>query len=424
MKSADKKGWLVMNKLGLVLLVLNPLVAIAQARTEVERYSGRMDSHLVPEFSISWTTSLNLTTKRDLAVSKPIGDAKAFEGGLKFLKLPAAETPISVLLLESPTQGARLFVDLDRDGRFSAAEGFAFVPVKQRPNAIGDAVFNLPLPNSPFPLFPVRVRLFRADSSVAGVSKPNTRTVAYSFWAYATGTVSVGNQPIRVWCQFNAETSKVDPRNGIVGMDLDRDGILANPPSPEMAVAKNEAPIFAVGARFLSIERINPEKREVVLRSHPRSDYQRIPVVIGSRLPDFEFRDFDGRIHRLSNFSKKLVLLDFWGTWCGPCISQLPYLKSLSARYRHRGLEMIGINSRDTFAAAKPFIEKHQIDWIQATTESTAELVEKQLRIEVFPTLLLLDSSRRIVLISKGGDDEELSQLLDRMLPKAAPRRP
>ncbi len=85
---------------------------------------------------------------------------------------------------------------------------------------------------------------------------------------------------------------------------------------------------------------------------------------------------------------------------------------------------MIGVNSRDTFAAAKPFIEKHQIDWIQATTESTSELVEKQLRIEVFPTLLLLDSSRRIVLISKGGDDEELSQLLDRMLPKAAPRRP
>lgn len=230
-----------MNKLGLVLLVLNPLVAIAQAGAEVERYSGRMDSHLVPEFSISWTTSLNLTTKRDLAVSKPIGDAEAFEGSLKFLKLPTAETPIPILLLESPTQGAHLFVDLDRDGRFSATEGFAFVPVKQRPNAIGDAVFNLPLPNSPFPSFPVRVRLFRADNPVAGEPKPDTRTLAYSFWAYATGMVSVDNQPLRIWCQFNAETSKVDPRNGIVGMDLDRDGILANPPSPERAEARNEA---------------------------------------------------------------------------------------------------------------------------------------------------------------------------------------
>ncbi len=63
--------------------------------------------------------------------------------------------------------------------------------------------------------------------------------------------------------------------------------------------------------------------------------------------PAFDLEDFDGRRHRLSDYRGKVVLLDFWATWCGPCIAAMPKMQSLHERYADRGLVVAGIAVRE-----------------------------------------------------------------------------
>jgi thiol-disulfide isomerase/thioredoxin len=60
---------------------------------------------------------------------------------------------------------------------------------------------------------------------------------------------------------------------------------------------------------------VNLATREVILESHPASEYNRIELVAGFEVPNFQFKDLNGNTHQLSDYRGKYVLLDFWGTW-------------------------------------------------------------------------------------------------------------
>ncbi|MBF2761566.1 MAG: TlpA family protein disulfide reductase [Ectothiorhodospiraceae bacterium AqS1] len=67
--------------------------------------------------------------------------------------------------------------------------------------------------------------------------------------------------------------------------------------------------------------------------------------VAGSHLPDFEFTDQHGKAHRFSDFRDRPRLVNFWATWCPPCVHEIPILISMQREYRERGLQIIGIAS-------------------------------------------------------------------------------
>jgi thiol-disulfide isomerase/thioredoxin len=63
--------------------------------------------------------------------------------------------------------------------------------------------------------------------------------------------------------------------------------------------------------------------------------------------PDLEFRDLQGRPHRLSEWNGKLLLVNFWATWCGPCLKEIPLLVQAQQQNAARGLQVIGIAMDD-----------------------------------------------------------------------------
>jgi peroxiredoxin len=65
----------------------------------------------------------------------------------------------------------------------------------------------------------------------------------------------------------------------------------------------------------------------------------------GTRAPQFELKDINGRIVRLSNYQGKVVLINFWATWCPPCRAEMPDLVRLQREYRKQGLQIIGITN-------------------------------------------------------------------------------
>ena len=85
---------------------------------------------------------------------------------------------------------------------------------------------------------------------------------------------------------------------------------------------------------------------------------------IGSQVAEFELADLSGKKVRLSDFKGKVVVLDFWATWCGPCRVEIPDFVKLQSKYKDKGLEIVGLSlDADGAAAVGPFLKEHQVNY-------------------------------------------------------------
>ncbi len=78
---------------------------------------------------------------------------------------------------------------------------------------------------------------------------------------------------------------------------------------------------------------------------------------------NFTLKDMHGRDVRLSDYKGKVILLDFWATWCGPCKYEIPGFVELQERYRDRGLQVIGVSVDDTADKLAPFAQQFKINY-------------------------------------------------------------
>jgi thiol-disulfide isomerase/thioredoxin len=86
------------------------------------------------------------------------------------------------------------------------------------------------------------------------------------------------------------------------------------------------------------------------------------PLRAGAQAPNFTRPGLDGRPVSLSGWRGKLVLLDFWASWCAPCIVELPHLIDLQKRYSGR-LQVIGVSMDDDARAAKDVMARYRINY-------------------------------------------------------------
>lgn len=87
-------------------------------------------------------------------------------------------------------------------------------------------------------------------------------------------------------------------------------------------------------------------------------------ALVGKPAADFELVDMDGKIVKLSSFKgQKVVILDFWATWCPPCVEALPILTKVTAEFADEGVVLLGVNQQEDTATIKEFLDRTKLSF-------------------------------------------------------------
>ena len=136
--------------------------------------------------------------------------------------------------------------------------------------------------------------------------------------------------------------------------------------------------------------------------------------------------DLDGKKRQLSDLKGKVVVVNFWATWCGPCVKEMPSFTKVYSEYRGRGVEIIGAANEERSARANvtAFIERLGIQfpiWLEASSDHMKAFgVGPEL-----PATVIVDPQGRLAASIKGVVEEaQLRALLDRVMSEAAAASP
>ena len=141
--------------------------------------------------------------------------------------------------------------------------------------------------------------------------------------------------------------------------------------------------------------------------------------------PDFTLTDNNGKPVKLSSFKGKVVLLNFWATWCGPCKVEIPWFIEFQQAYRDRDLVILGVSfDDDGWKSVKPYMTAKKINYrIMIGNDDVAKLYGG---VESLPTTLAIDKQGRVAsthvgLVSKSDYKNEIESLLQANTKASAP---
>jgi len=118
-------------------------------------------------------------------------------------------------------------------------------------------------------------------------------------------------------------------------------------------------------------------------------------TLVGQSAPAFALKDLDGKEVNLSDFKGNVVILDFWATWCGPCVMEIPHFIELQKQYKDRGVTIVGISvDMEGIEVVKSFVQKHQVNY--PILMADAKVQQSYGEIQAIPTTFVIDTSGTI----------------------------
>ncbi len=152
-----------------------------------------------------------------------------------------------------------------------------------------------------------------------------------------------------------------------------------------------------------SLKKALDDNRYVEVFSKQVEDMKRLPV--GSMAPEINLPDPNGKNISLSSLKGKVVVIDFWASWCGPCRREMPAMVELYKNFKENGLEIYGVSLDNNTDAWKNAITKDHISWIQVSDlKKWGSKPVLQYGIEEIPQTILLDRTGKIVAKGLGPD--------------------
>ncbi len=168
---------------------------------------------------------------------------------------------------------------------------------------------------------------------------------------------------------------------------------------PETRQGKDADKTLAILQRQIEAERIQGE------------------LAIGKSFPDFAEKDLAGNPLSVSGYKGKFVLVDFWATWCGPCVSELPNVLAAYKKYHDKGFEIVGISLDQDQAKLAAFLKNQGMTWAQFFDGNGWEnKLALKYGIMSIPATFLLDKEGTIIAkgqsLRGGGLEAELAKQL------------
>jgi len=113
---------------------------------------------------------------------------------------------------------------------------------------------------------------------------------------------------------------------------------------------------------------------------------------------DIKFQSVDGHHVDLSKLQGKVVLVDFWATWCGPCVGEVPHVKATYEKLHSKGFEIVGISLDQDKAALQSFVKKHGMTWPQYFDgKGWKNSISTKFGINSIPQMWLVDKKGNLV---------------------------
>jgi thiol-disulfide isomerase/thioredoxin len=118
-----------------------------------------------------------------------------------------------------------------------------------------------------------------------------------------------------------------------------------------------------------------------------------LKLVVGQPAPQIEGVDVQGKPLRLADFRGRVVLLVFWGSWCGPCMAQVPEEKALLERFQGRPFSVVGVNCNEDAEAARAAMEREGMTWPSwHDGEDDGGPIAEEYHVDSFPSAFLIDA--------------------------------
>jgi peroxiredoxin len=156
----------------------------------------------------------------------------------------------------------------------------------------------------------------------------------------------------------------------------------------------------------------------------PSATDELLPAVSRKTAPDFSLADANGKPIKLSDYRGKVVLLDFWATWCGGCKIEIPWYMEFDEKYKQQGLAVIGVSMDDGWKAVRPFLLRAKDPETGGNTAMKYPVVignnqlAKAYNLTSMPMTLLIDRQGKIALshtgvVNKSDFESHILQLLN-----------
>jgi thiol-disulfide isomerase/thioredoxin len=159
------------------------------------------------------------------------------------------------------------------------------------------------------------------------------------------------------------------------------------------------------------------------LKDHFEARMGRLEL-LGKPAPAISGSDVDGKPVSLAGLKGKVVLVDFWATWCPPCVAATPALNALTERYRERGFELLGVNVdalhedvkdvKTALPVVRRFLVEHGCPWTCIVSGAGADAPSKAYRVSEIPANFLIDRNGKVVALELTG--QSLEQAIERAL--------